>query len=83
MTGVFNVRPPQPKLSSAWNAGNLSFLKNKVITLLFDKVFTQKLFILLLSLGSQTQHYKFSIVETIIMNDLSVTFHLKSTKGFP
>ena len=78
MTGVFNVRPPQPKLSSAWNAGNLSFLKNKVITVLFDKVFTQKLLILLLSLGShRLSTTKFSIVETIIMNDLSVTFHLK------
>ena len=75
-TGLFNLRPPKPKLSFAWDVdilfrnfeqGDSNSLSNKLLT--------QKLLILLLLLGAhRISTVKLFSVSNMVLNDLSVNF---------
>ena len=58
MTGIFNLRPPKPKLSFAWAVNILFryFEQQGDNCLLSDITLTQKLVILLLLLETQQQY---------------------------
>ena len=77
MTGVFNLRPPKPKLSFVWDVNILFryFEQQGDNDSLSDKLLTQKLLILLLLLGAhRISTVKLFSVSNMVLNDLSVTF---------
>ena len=77
MTGVFNLRPPKPKLSFVWDVNILFryFEQQGDNDSLSDKLLTQKLLILLLLLGAhRSSTVKLFSVSNMVLNDLSVTF---------
>ena len=77
MTGIFNLRPPKPKLSFVWDVDILfrHFEQQGDNCLLSEIVLTQKLIIILLLVGAHRLSTKklFSI-NNVVLNDLSVTF---------
>ena len=77
MTGVFNLRPPKPKLSFVWDVDILfrCFERQGDNNSLSDKLLTQKLLILLLLLGAhRISTVKLFSVSNMVLNELSVTF---------
>ena len=77
MTGVFNLRPPKPKLSFVWDVDILFtyFEQQGDYNSLSDKLLTQKLLILFLLLGAhRISTAKLFTVSNMVLNDLSVTF---------
>ena len=77
MTGVFNLRPPKPKLSFVWDVAILFryFEQQGDSNSLSDKLLKQKLLILLLLLGAhRISTVKLFSVSNMVLNDLSVTF---------
>ena len=91
MTGVFNLRPPKPKLSFVWDINILFwyFEQQGDNNLLSDKLLTQKLLILLLLIGAhRISTVKLFSVSNMVLNEVSVistpTEVLKhSRKGTP
>ena len=77
MTGEFNSRRPNPKLSFVWDVDILfrCFEKQDNNNSLSDKLLIQKLLILLLLLGAhRISTVKLFSVSNMILNDPSVTF---------
>ena len=76
MNGVFNSRPPKPKLSFAWDVDILfRYFEQQGGNSLSDKLLKQKLLILLLLLGAhRVSTIKLFSVSNMVLNDLSVTF---------
>ena len=77
MTGVFNLRPPKPKLSFLWAVDILFryFEQQEDNHLLSDIILTQKLIILLLLLGAhRLRIIKLFSINNMVLSDLSVTF---------
>ena len=77
MTGIFNLRPPKPKLSFVWDVDILFryFEQQGDNCLLSDIILTQKLIILLLLLGThRLSTIKLFCINNMVLNDLSVTF---------
>ena len=77
MAGVFNLRPPKPKLSFKWDVDILFkyFEQQGDNNSLSDKLLTQKLLILLLLVGAyRISTVKLCSVSNMVLNDLSVTF---------
>ena len=77
MTGIFNLRPPKPKLSFVWDVDILFryFEQQGDNCLLSDIILTQKLIILLLLLGAhRLSTIKLFSINNMVLNDLSVTF---------
>ena len=77
MTGIFNLRPPKPKLSFVWDVDILFryFEQQGDNCLLSDIILTQKLIILLLLLGAhRLSTIKLFCINNMLLNDLSVTF---------
>ena len=91
MTGVFNLRPPKPKLNFVCDVNILFryFEQQGDHDSLSDKLLTQKLLILLLLLGAhRISTVRLFSVFNMVLNDLSVTFILTevlkhSRKGKP
>lgn len=77
MTGLFNLRPPKPKLGFVWDV-KIVFDHFKILTenqFLPDNILTYKLVILLLLLGGQRVNTIFWFqVDEMIVTDISVTF---------
>ena len=76
MTGVFNLRPPKPKLSFVWDINILFwyFEQQGDNNLLSDKLLTQKLLILLLLIGAhRISTVKLFSVSNMVLNEVSVT----------
>ena len=76
MTGIFNLRPPKPKLSFVWDVDILFryFELQGDNCLLSDIILTQKLIILLLLLGAhRLSTIKLFCINNMFLNDLSVT----------
>ena len=77
MTGIFNLRPPKPKLSFVWDVDILyrSFEQQGDNCLLSDIILTQKRIILLLLLGThRLSTIKLFCINNMVLNDVSVTF---------
>ena len=76
MVGLFNLRPPTPKLGEViWDVGILFKHIKSDNTSLSDKKITQKLLVLLLLLGGQRMNtIKAFHTDKMILTDMSVTF---------
>ena len=77
MTGLFNLRPPKPKLSFFWDVDILFryFEQQGDNNSLSDKLLTQILLILLLVLGAhRISTVKLFSMSNMVLNNLSVTF---------
>ena len=77
MTGIFNLRPPKPKLSFVWDVDILFryFEQQGDNCLLLDIILTQELINLLLLLGAhRLSTIKLFSINNMVLNDLSVTF---------
>ena len=77
MTGIFNLRPPKPKLSFVWDVDILyrSFEQQGDNCLLSDIILTQKRIILLLLLGAHSlSTINLFCINNMVLNDLLVTF---------
>ena len=77
MTGIFNLRPPKPKLSFVWDVDILFryFEQQGDNCLLSDIILTQKLIILLLLLGAHSLcTINLFCINNMVLNDLLVTF---------
>ena len=77
MTGVFNLRPPKPKLSFVWDVDILFryFEQQRENSSLSNRLLTQKLLVLLLLLGAhRISTVKLFGLSNMVLNDLPVTF---------
>ena len=77
MTGIFNLRPPKPKLSFVWDVDILfRYFEQQVDNcLLSDVILTQKLIILLLLLGAHSlSTINLFCINNMVLNYLLVTF---------
>ena len=81
MTGIFNMRPPKPKLSLIWDVDILfKYFEQQGgrgggNCLLSDVTLAQKLIILLLLLGAhRLSTVRAFCINNMVLNDLSVTF---------